>query len=158
MDNLLVCSCPNTTRLKFVLFKFIALYLLLALHAESYKKLSLKTLLRDPNSHSNRLRRLGISTRTAGTSGHFVQATSSSLLACVKIIRDRDFTSGSEHIGSGRFATCYLRTLCHYEVCIKQFKHADNHSLSMKPIFCRSSCMPICHSFLVCVLVLILQL
>ena len=84
-------------------------------------------ILRDPNSCANRLRRLGISSRTMGTSGHFVQqGTSASLLACIKIIRDEEFTSGSQHIGSGRFGACYLRTLCHYQVCVKQFKRTDS--------------------------------
>lgn len=84
-------------------------------------------ILRDPNSRANRLHRLGMSSHTMGTSGHFVQrGTSASLLARITIIRDEDFTSGCQHIGSGRFGTCYLRTLCHYQVCVKQFKSTDS--------------------------------
>ena len=68
----------------------------------------------------NRLRRLGI---TLGTSGHSVQqGTPASLLACIKIICDEDFTSGSKHIGSGRFGACYLHILCHCQLCVKKFK------------------------------------
>ena len=75
-------------------------------------------ILRDPNSHANRLHRLGMSSHTMGTSGYFVQrGTSASLLAHITVIRDEDFMSACQHIGSGRFGTCYLRTLCHYQVC-----------------------------------------
>ena len=84
-------------------------------------------ILRDPNSRANRLHRFGISSHIMGTSEHFIkQGASASLLACIKIIRDEDFTSGSQHIAPGRFGACYLRTLCHYQVCVNQFKCTDS--------------------------------
>ena len=86
-------------------------------------------LLKDPNSRTNRLHRLGYSTHTTlATSGRFVQS-STSLLACIKIICEKDFSSDPVQIGSGRFGVCYLRTLGHYDVCVKVFKKQNSSAL-----------------------------
>ena len=84
-------------------------------------------ILGDPKSHADRLCQLGMSTRTMGTSGHFVlQCTSALLLECVKIICNEDLASAFQPIGSGRFGACYLHTFCHYQVCVKQVKCKDS--------------------------------
>ena len=85
-------------------------------------------LLRDPNSRSNRMHRLGYSRGAAvATSGHFAPSATS-LLACIKIICEQDFSSEPRHLGSGRFGMCYLRVLGHYKACVKVFKNYDNHA------------------------------
>ena len=82
-------------------------------------------LLRDPNSRTNRLQRLGYP--TLATSGHFSQTSATSLLSCIKvIINDKAFLSESKQLGAGRFGVCYLRTLGDYKTCVKVFKRNDN--------------------------------
>ena len=91
-------------------------------------------LLKDPNSRMNRLHRLGYSARTTlATSGCFARS-STSLLACIKIICENEFLSDPVQLGSGRFGVCYLRTLGHYDVCVKVIKKQDSSALSQHPI------------------------
>lgn len=84
-------------------------------------------LLRDPNSRGNRLHRLGYSRTAVATSGHFAPSVTS-LLACIRIICEQDFSSEPRRLGAGRFGICYLRALGHYKACVKVFKHYDNHA------------------------------
>lgn len=84
--------------------------------------------LKDLNSHMNRLHRLGYSNHTTlATSGRFTPSTS--LLTCIKLLSEKDFSSDPVHLGSGRFGVCYLRTLSHYDVCVKVFKKQDSSAL-----------------------------
>ena len=87
-------------------------------------------LLRDPHSRSHRLRYLNQSA-TIGTSGHFSN-TAASLLPCVKVIGQNDIgvSTSDSILGEGRFGTCYLHMLGHFEVCVKMFKSLDVSALT----------------------------
>ena len=83
-------------------------------------------ILRDPLSRENRLCHLNQSRNTVGTSGHFFNhSTNTLLLASVRILREEDFDDylSKQCLGSGRFGRCYLQTLAgHYQVCVKVLK------------------------------------
>jgi len=44
-------------------------------------------------------------------------------------ISEKDLSSSPHQLGAGRFGTCYLSTLSHYQVCVKVFKSSNNSAL-----------------------------
>lgn len=87
-------------------------------------------LLRDPHSRAHRLQSLNVS-GTVGTGGYFSIA-GTSLLPCVKVISEKNIgvSTSDSILGEGRFGTCYLQTLGHFEVCVKVFKSLDVNALT----------------------------
>ena len=84
-------------------------------------------ILRDPTTHSNRVKTTKRSC-TIGTSGHFMHQESAgarSLLPSIRILKKEDTTMympKEKYLGEGRFGICNLRIFNHYKVGVKTFK------------------------------------
>lgn len=99
------------------------------------------------------MHRLGYSRTAVATSGHFSHSTTS-LLVCIKIISEQDFSSKPRQLGPGRFGMCYLRTLGHYKACEKVLNTVLAMHFAKKQIFRQNLFTRTCLISLVCVLVI----